>query len=158
MTPDLEITLLKEGNSPHPWFDRAIMSIDGFIMPAVEDRGVTTPVGLSPSAGQMWLLDGAGDAATLWEDQSDMLCLYYPPFDEGLPVNVDFRDEWLFLPIHEGMQIWVIDEQILLTRQAASWFAGTAIADAVISDLPTFATKVNAVITALEGHRFLEEI
>ena len=73
LTPDLDIALLKEGNSPHPWFDRAIMSMDGFIMPSVKDRGATTPVGLSPVAGEMWLLVGDADPpeGTLWEDQTD---------------------------------------------------------------------------------------
>lgn len=154
LTPDLDIQLLTEGNSAHPWFDRAIMKIDGFIMPAVKDRNVTAPP--AAVAGEMWLLVGAGTG--LWEDQTDKLCLYYPAFDEDLPVNVDFRDEWLFMPIHKGMQLWVIDEQVIVTRQTSSWFAAAAIANVSAGDLPAFATAVDAVIEALEQHRFLRVI
>ncbi len=150
MTPDLNIALLREGNSAHPWFGRAIMSMDGFIMPSVKDRDVTAPP--AAVAGEMWLLVGAGDAGTLWEEQTDVFCLYYPP------ENVDVRDEWLFIPIKEGQQIWIIDEQVIATRQSASWFTAAAIADASTGDLPTFAGKVDSVIAALEGHRFLKVV
>ncbi len=155
LTPDLDVALLKEGNSPHPWFDRAIMEIDGFIMPAVEDRNVTTPVGLTPTAGEMWLLVGVASSETLWEDQTDKLCLYYPSFDVDLPVDVDIRDEWLFMPIKNGMYLWVKDEDLLITRKSGSWFSHADITNPTTT-LSTQVTALNLILDALQGHGFLD--
>jgi len=141
LTPQMSVQMMKESNSPHPWWDRAIMKMDGFVYPAIEDRHILTPVG-GESAGEMWLIDGVGTGD--WEHQDDKLALYYPQFD-----TFDQRDDWMFIPVFVGMQLWVKDEQVIITNQAAStWFSAALIADHSAGDLPGFAAKVDAVIAA----------
>ena len=148
LTPDLDLQLLQEGNSPHPWFDRAIMILDGFIMPAVEDKDILTPP-VSPTAGQMWLIDGVGATDTEWEQHTDKFALYYPQFD-----TPTIRDNWIFMPIKNGQTIWIKDENILATRKSGSWVTFFPITDP--TDLPRLITTLNQALAALRGHGILD--
>lgn len=151
LTTFLDIQQIQEGMSPHPWFDRAIQQFDALIMPAIEDRDILTPAG-GETAGQMWLIDGTGTGA--WVNKNNMLAIYYPTFDADPPENVDQRDPWMFTAVYNGMRLWVKDENIFITRNAGSWFAGSVITNPI--DLPTLITAVNDTLTALRGHGFLD--
>lgn len=148
-TPDLALQLLQEGNSPHPWFDRAIMRMDGFMMPAIMDRDILTPAG-SENAGEMWLLDGSGATASAWEQHTDVFALYYPQFDGTI-----IRDNWMFLPVKNGQRVWVLDENIIITRKNGNWFSHAAIAN-VDTTNTVQATAINAILDALQGHGYLD--
>ena len=58
----------------------------------------------------------------------------------------------MFMDVYDGQQLWVKDENIMITRNSGVWKGGDVVTDP--TDLPTLTTAINLVIVALEGHGF----
>lgn len=150
-TIQLGLQFMPEGVSPHPLFDRTTQKLDVLVQPAIEDRDLSTPPG-SPTDGQSWLVSGTGLAE--WSGHDGDIAIFYVSYDPGL--KFDWQSPWYFITPYDGMRLWVLDENILITRKNAAWFAGTAITNPTTT-LTTMTAALNAIITALEGHGLLDE-
>lgn len=147
-TPQLGLQFMHEGISAHPDFGRYIQKMDALVMPAIEDRGLSTPPGV-PVDGQMWLVSGTGLAE--WAGHDDELAIYYTAFGP-----FDWQGPWFFAVPYDGMRIWVKDENVFITRKNSAWFSAAAITNPTTT-LTTMTTALNAIIAALEGHGLLDE-
>ncbi len=107
MTPNLALTLLAASQAQkHVTINEALTRIDAAAQTAVLTRTLTAPP-TTPADGDRYLIDGpaTGD----WQGHEDQIAAWDAP-----------AQGWLFLTPHPGWRVWIIDEDTLLARTAAS--------------------------------------
>lgn len=109
-TPHLDLTLVETAQAQKEvTVNEALSRIDAILNTAAVDRGINTPPG-SPSQGDVYIIGSSptGD----WS---------------GKGLNVAYFDGvWRFIAPHEGLTLWVADEDLLYTFDGSAWVASTA--------------------------------
>jgi hypothetical protein len=100
--------------------NESLEMLDAAVMPIVSQRGLTAPPG-TVADGEMFIVDGTGSGS--WLNKNNNLAYW-----NGI--------DWIFIAPVEGMQVFVADENIVVTCQGdLTWTA--------VSGIPTFSGQKN---------------
>jgi hypothetical protein len=106
-SPKLGFTYLEENQaSAEVSINEALNIVEATNQAVVLDRNLSAAPG-SPANGDMYLVTGTPGGGDAWEGQTGKLALYY--------------DGWYFVPVFNGLVVYVSDEALLLLRTGGEW-------------------------------------
>jgi GH24 family phage-related lysozyme (muramidase) len=106
-TNNLGITLVEQAQAQKEvTVNQALTRIDSILNAGVISRGVSTPPG-SPASGDLYIVAASPTGA--WSGQTNKLAYY--------------DQIWRFITPHEGISLWVNDEDRIYTYDGTSWIA-----------------------------------